>query len=137
MCRSRAPASRGFTLVELLLVLTLLAAAAGIVAPRLTQWIDGARERAALDALRSAFAALPERAFFSGQAIELPAEPRAGDAGLPLPEGWALRLDAPLRYESNGMTAGARVEVRSPDRVVAQWRVLPPAGRVQGEEAGR
>jgi prepilin-type N-terminal cleavage/methylation domain-containing protein len=131
----RASASRGFTLVESLLVLTLLAAAAGIVAPRLSQWVEGARERAALDALRSTLVGLPERAFFSGQAIELAADPRAGDAGLPLPEGWTLRLDTPLRYEPNGMTAGARVEVRSPERVVARWRVLPPAGRVQGEGA--
>ncbi len=134
--RATAPAA-GFTLVELLLVLALVAAAAGLVAPQLLRWVDGARERAALEALRSALSALPEQAFFAGRAIELGPDGAAGPAApaLPLPEGWALRLAAPLRYEPNGMTRGGTVDVLAPGRPPVRWRIEPPAGRVRDDDA--
>ncbi len=130
----RGRSGRGFTLVELLLVLTLVAAAAGLVTPQLLRWIDGARERSTLDGLRTALAALPERAFFAGTAIELgPAAPAEGLLP-PLPEGWRVELPAPVRYEANGMTRGGRLEVQAQGRTVARWRIEPPAGRVRDDD---
>lgn len=134
----RALRASGFTLIELLLVLALVAAAAGIVGPQLLRWVDGARERAALEALRGALVALPEQAFFSGRAIELGADGTsegATGASLPLPEGWALRFAAPLRYEANGMTRGGTVDVLAPGRPPVRWRIEPPAGRVREDDA--
>ena len=151
----RPAAAPGFTLIELLLVLTLVAAAAGIVAPQLLRWVEGARERAALQALHSALTALPEQAFFAGQAIEVDVQgaarmatqpDRTAAAGpasalaappltLPLPPGWTVRLPAPLRYEANGMTRGGSVEVLAPGRPPRRWQVEPPAGRVREAHA--
>ncbi len=138
--RRRTARARGFTLIELLLVMALVAAAAGLVAPQLLRWVDGARERTALQALHSALAALPEQAFFAGQAIELGTEGAytsmpVGATPLPLPQGWSLRLAAPLRYEANGMTRGGTVDVLAPGRPPVRWRVEPPAGRVREDDA--
>ena len=60
--RRRAP-PRGFTLLELLLVLTLVALLTGLVAPRLWQWVEGARVRAGVDLTRAELEAMPTRAF--------------------------------------------------------------------------
>ena len=61
--------------------------------------------------------------------------PAAPPFALPLPEGWSLRLPAPLRYESNGMTRGGTVDVLAPGRPPRRWRVEPPAGRVRDDDA--
>lgn len=129
----------GFTLVELLLVLALVALAAGVVAPQLMRWVEGSRQRAALESLRTALSALPEQAFFSGQAIELGRDgkpsPHPAAPVLPVPDGWTLRLSAPLRYEANGMTRGGTLDVIVPDRPPVRWRIDPPTGNVRDEDA--
>ncbi|MCD0420813.1 prepilin-type N-terminal cleavage/methylation domain-containing protein [Rubrivivax sp. JA1024] len=126
--RAAGRRAAGFTLVELLVVMTLLALAASLVAPRLMRWIEASQERARLDTLHGTLAGLPERAFFAQQAITV-----GGSAGLKLdlPDGWRLDLPAPLRYEPNGLTAGGEIAVHDAERELARWRVLPPAGRLE------
>ncbi|MCG5500816.1 type II secretion system protein [Ectothiorhodospira lacustris] len=118
---------RGFTLLELLVVMALLGLITALVAPRLWQWVEGADERATLHALRHALEDLPAQRFFDGQALTLQ---RSGDGDLPLPPGWRLHLDTPLRYEANGMTRGGQIQVWRDERMLAHWAVQPPDGRI-------
>ena len=131
-CRRAEPraAARGFTLLELLLVLTLVALLTGLVAPRMWQWVQGARTRAGIDAARAELEALPRRAFAGAQRVTVDA---AGP--LPLPESWRLELAAPLVYEANGMTAGSRLRLRAGNALLADWMVEAPAGTVRDARA--
>jgi general secretion pathway protein G len=116
----------GFTLLELLVVLALVALLTGLVAPAAWRWVDSARERAQVDAARAALEALPRQAFAAARRVELtPAGP------LPLPADWRLDSTAPLVYEYSGMTAGGRLRLSAAGRVVADWVVEAPAGQVR------
>ena len=116
----------GFTLLELLLVLTLVALLTGLVAPRMWQWVQSARVRAGVDTARAELEALPRRAFAAAQRVEVDAT-----GPLPLPEGWRLELAAPLVYEANGMTTGSRVRIHAGNALVADWLIEAPAGMVR------
>lgn len=128
--RAEARRAGGFTLLELLLVLTLVALLTGVVAPRMWQWVQGARLRAGVDGIRAELEALPQRAFSGAQRLAV-----TEDGPLPLPEGWRLELAAPLVYEANGMTAGSRLRLSADGRIVADWRVEPLAGAVRDATA--
>lgn len=113
----------GFTLVELLLVMVLLALMAGVAAPRVMVWLDGARQRGALAELAAWLEAQPAAAFFAGEVRTLGA-----DDAPPLPPDWHLDMDPPPRYEANGMAAGGRVQVWAGADLLADWRILSPTG---------
>jgi general secretion pathway protein G len=124
--RAEARIAGGFTLLELLLVLALVALLTALVAPRMWQWVESARVRAGVDGARAELEALPMRAFAGAKRIE-----RSAEEPLSLPGGWRLELSAPLVYEANGMTAGSRVRIRAGSAVLADWLVEPPAGSVR------
>lgn len=125
--RDKARAARGFTLLELLLVLALVALLTGVVAPRMWQWVQGARVRAGIDSARAQLEALPGRAFAGAQRIDVGIKDP-----LVLPAGWQLEPAAPFDYEANGMTLGGRVRIYGPDHVVlADWVIDAPAGTVR------
>ena len=128
--RAEARTAGGFTLLELLLVLTLVALLTGLVAPRMWQWVSGARTRAGIDGVRAELETLPQRAFSGAQRLAVTTV-----GPLPLPEGWRLELAAPLVYEANGMTAGSRLRLSADGRVLADWQVEPPAGTVRDATA--
>ena len=124
--RAEARAAAGFTLLELLLVLTLVALLTGLVAPRMWQWVQSARVRAGVDGARAELEALPLRAFASARRVTVNPE-----TPLPLPSGWRLELATPLVYEANGMTAGSRLRLSAGSALLADWLVEPPAGTVR------
>lgn len=128
--RADSGAARGFTLLELLLVLALVALLTGLVAPRMWQWVQGARLRAGIDSVRTELEAMPRRAFASARRIGV-----TSDGPLPMPEGWRLELSSPLIYEANGMTSGSRLRISSGSMLLTEWIVESPAGTVRGVEA--
>lgn len=129
-CRPRRP-GQGFTLLELLVVLALVAMVSSVVVPRAWQAINGARERAVLDELRGRLDGLAARAFLAGRAI-----PVAADSGTwGIPEGWRLEVTpAGLRFEANGMTFGGRVRVWADDHLVADWLIDRGAGELRNAD---
>lgn len=124
------PRRRGFTLLELLLVLTLAALLTGLVAPKMWQWVRGAQQRADIDRVRARLEGLPRQAFGDARRIEVGAE-----GPLPLPEGWQAQTAAPLVFEANGMTAGGRLRLLAGKAVVADWVVAAPAGELRDATA--
>lgn len=123
----------GFTLLELLVVLSIVAMTAGLVLPSTSRWIAAARERAWQQELRAQLAALPMRAFQTGEPLELDApalRKLLGDADA-LPASVQLELSAPLRYSAAGVAAGATtVRVRDADDHEQTWSIAPMTGRV-------
>lgn len=124
-CRAQG----GFTLLELLVVLALVALIAGLVAPVSLRGLDAARERGLASDLEAELAGLPVLAFRSGEALTLDAQQLR--ARLPdLPDDWTLSVEPPLRYGSSGMASGAEVSLLAPGRAKLRWRVAGLTGEV-------
>lgn len=122
---------RGFTLLEILVVLVLVALTAGLVAPAGSRWLASARERGWQDDLRAQLASQPLRAFRDGRPLQL-------DAGAlrelvpDIPADVTIELSAPLRYGPTGAAAPAEVRLRRPGVPAVVLRVVAVTGEVQG-----
>ncbi|MDL5032869.1 prepilin-type N-terminal cleavage/methylation domain-containing protein [Pelomonas sp. APW6] len=125
MSRSR----RGFTLLEVLVVLALLGLAAGVAAPRAMQAMAGAQERGWRNDVMARIESLPARAFLSGQPISMTAEALLRE--LPPPrDGITLELRQPLRYTALGLAVGGELRLAFDARPAERWRVEPATGRI-------
>lgn len=122
--------TRGFTLLELLVVLSIVALTTGLILPSASRWLAAARERGWQQEVHAELTALPIRAFRSGEPMSLDA------AGLQkllrdqLPAGATVELEAPLRYSAAGVAAGGIVKVRASDGKSLRWVVAPATGEV-------
>jgi general secretion pathway protein G len=125
---------RGFTLLELLIVMALLALMSALVAPRLGNWVESSARRDGISSVRQQIESWPQQAFLAGQAMAWPPVPPASDPGLLLPEGWRLSAEPALRVASNGMNEAAVLELRNAKgELLARWQWLAPAGRLVDE----
>lgn len=123
------PAAHGFTLVELVVVLALVALATGLAAPALVRGLDAARERGVRADVRVLLEGMPVRAYHATGALEVDAA--ALQRLVPeLPPGWRLEVDAPLRYAPNGVAAGGAVRLLIPGRDTTVWQIAAVSGRV-------
>ena len=128
----RAPmaGSRGFTLLELLVVLVLLGLVTGLVAPLAVNGLNAARERAVMVELRALLEGLPVRAFGAGQAQAHDERALTSLLG-ELPVGWSLKLDAPLQYSVSGVASGGDLSLLAPGRAPVRWHVVAVSGEVR------
>ena len=120
---------RGFTLLELLVVLALGAMLTGIAVPALLRGLDSARERGAVSDVTAMLAGLPAFAFQRGEPLALSASDLARMAPA-LPDGWRLEVDGALRYSAAGVAEGGAVTLRAPGREPLRWQVTPQSGVV-------
>lgn len=129
--RSPPASFAGFTLLELLVVLLLVALAAGMVAPAALRGLAAAQERAVAADLEALLAGLPAQAFRRGEALRLDAA--ALRERLPdLPADWRLELDGPaLAYGPTGVALPARVSLHAPARAPLRWQIASPTGDVR------
>ncbi|HZH44673.1 MAG TPA: prepilin-type N-terminal cleavage/methylation domain-containing protein [Lysobacter sp.] len=135
-CRRNRPlatvarSTSGFTLLELLIVLALIAVASAMVAPRLQRTYDavvGSGERAEV---RRQLEQLPLRARRAGQPLFVNAGAHAVLAeSLQFPDGWQVSPLDPIRIEASGLCTQARVRVEG--RGGAEiWTLVAPDCRV-------
>lgn len=133
--RQALPAGRGFTLLELLVVLALVAMMTGLAAPRAIRWLESAQERGWRHDLKARIELLPVKAFRSGQPLSVDAaalvQGLQGQAG-----GLVLRLPEPLQYGPGGLARGGVLELLRDGQVETRWRIQPVTGKVL-EEARR
>jgi general secretion pathway protein G len=122
--------AHGFTLVELLVVLALVALATGLIAPSVVRGIDAARERGARADIRALLEGMPVRAYQSGAAIEFDSAALRRVAP-ELPESWRIEVDGPLRYGPNGVAAGGAVRLLIPGREAVAWKIAAVSGQVE------
>ena len=123
---------RGFTLLEILVVLAIVALAAGLVAPIAVQGLRAAEERGVRADVQALLEALPVRAFRDARPLVLDGPGLARLAALP--DGWRLQVDAPLRYDASGIADGGQVALHGPGGALLAWRVQPITGSVQAAD---
>ena len=103
---------RGFTLLEMIVVLAILGLATALVAPSALRGIDSWRRQAELDALLDQIRALPGKARASGRPIELRDETlKAKDAPLQVAGDWVLSVPTPWRVAGNGVCDRGEVTI--------------------------
>lgn len=108
----RSPRTRGFTLLEILVVIALLGLMTGLALPRLDRLFDSLRFAFERDDVVQAIGELPFIAFQQGRAFSFTRyPPQEGDDDLPLnlPEGWTVHADQPIVYRANGVCGGGVV----------------------------
>lgn len=120
---------RGFTLLELLVVLLILGMASAVAVPQVGRWLDAAQLRGWRADLRAQIEQYPVTAFLSGEALEIDAAALQRTLGTASGQA-SFTLKAPLRYAANGAAEGGEIKVSVGDWQ-ATWRVAPVTGAVE------
>lgn len=125
---------RGFTLLEMLVVLVILGLAAAVVAPPLARTVERVREAGDRDDLRRGLERLPLQAREQGRALDIPAGTLLPAPGRAWPEGWRLVAATPLRIEASGFCHGGDVQASGPGGP-RRWRLEAPDCRAGETDA--
>jgi len=122
------PTAEGYTLLELLLVLTLMGLMAGLVAPRLVTVYERLELAYQRRDLVKALAGLAWQAHSWRRAFVLDQYPSQTPVAfsLPLPPGWSLEADPPVRFLANGVCLGGVVQVLHGDHRLMELTLEPP-----------
>jgi prepilin-type N-terminal cleavage/methylation domain-containing protein len=103
---------RGFTLLEMIVVLAILGLATALVAPAALRGIDSWRRQSELDSLLDQIRALPGNARARGKPIMLNDEVlKAKDAPLRIAGDWTLGVPVPWAISANGVCEGGEVTI--------------------------
>jgi prepilin-type N-terminal cleavage/methylation domain-containing protein len=126
-CRRAEP---GFTLIELVVALAVVALGLSFVLPRLTQWVDRLAFSLRQQRFEEALARLGGEAKRSGRTIVLNSVNPAGNAGDPppaieLPSGWIMTVEPPIAFRYDGLCTGGIVRLRFPAGMTA-YRLEAP-----------
>jgi prepilin-type N-terminal cleavage/methylation domain-containing protein len=135
---------RGFTLVELVVTLFVLALAVGVAAPSIARGVDTVRTRAEAGGVATFLRAAREKAITHNQAYEVRVRPaeglvelRTGDAVSAtkrLAAGVRVTADPPsartITFLPQGLTSGGRLRVEMPGRQGYLITVNALTGRV-------
>jgi prepilin-type N-terminal cleavage/methylation domain-containing protein len=125
---------RGFTLLEMLVVLVILGMAAALVAPPLARTVDRVREAGERDDVLRGIERLPLRVRDGGVALEIAAGATLPAWDTPWPAGWRVAAATPLRIEANGFCVGGDVQAEGPAGL-RRWRLLAPDCAVEALDA--
>jgi prepilin-type N-terminal cleavage/methylation domain-containing protein len=129
--RSREhPLARGFTLLELLVVMALVATVTGLVVPAAQRGLDAAQARTQANDIQAQLASLPVLAYQRGDMLILD-EPRLRQLLPTLPKDWQLTVPQGLKYSAAGVASGGQVEVTPPGRPAMVWSVQRHSGQVE------
>jgi prepilin-type N-terminal cleavage/methylation domain-containing protein len=117
----------GFTLIEVLIALGIIALMAAVVVPGLARRLDTAFQQADLQQVLSSARLLPARVATLG--IDLTLDAAALDKPLPdgnppldLPSGWTVRVESPARLAHSGTCVSGALVVQEPTEG-RRWRV--------------
>jgi len=107
---------KGFTLLELLVVLVIVGMAASFSGPQLWQSYAKASERSVLQTFADDLEKIRVEAFHQQRSIVLAVEGSTNQIAMPdLPEGWRIEKSSPLRFLPTGVTNGGTLYFLSPD----------------------
>ena len=140
----RGQMKRGFTLIELVVTLFVLAVAAAVAAPSISSSLDGVRARAETAGIATFLRAAREQAITHNRAYEVRVkseeglvELRTGErvpATRRLAPGVRVTAEPPaarvITFQPQGLSSGARLRVEMPGRRAYLITVDPLTGRV-------
>lgn len=118
----------GFTLLELLVVLAIVAALAGVATPIAGRWLDAAEMRGWRADLRAQLEHYPVQAFLSGEDQQVDLERLQRDLKH-WPTGAQLRLAKPLKYSAAGAAEAGELMLEL-GAWQSRWRIEAVTGRV-------
>lgn len=119
--------SRGFTLLELMVVLVLMGLLAGVVLPRMSKVYDRVQAAFELEDVRLSLARIPLLTFAANTRYELTTLPSNDTQSIEitLPQGWAVSADNPIIYQPNGICLGGNLTATYKD-VKHKFALSPP-----------
>lgn len=128
--------SRGFTLVEILVVLVVIGLIAGVAMPNMVKMLQSTERASQRATLLGEIAGLGYRAYLTGQPLTLGEAPAAGAKLQPpfqIPKGWQLETPQPITYNFNGICSGGKIILVSPDERRETFHLEPPRCKIHGE----
>lgn len=115
----------GFTLLEMLVVLALIATVAGIALPNFGRFLDSFSASTKWREVESELADLPYRAFSSGRMIRL--ESGSVRAHLQkLPTDWQFTSAGAIIYRENGWCEGGTAVITTADGMKREYVLVAP-----------
>ncbi len=127
--------SKGFTLLELMVVLMILGLVSAVALPNLSQAFDRLQARLAEDRVIEEINRLPERAYLAKSELILLNQTTSRSSGsdnpgqqaikLDLPQGWSIKT-AGIVYRANGICEGGLLSVRFEGEAVWTGELIPP-----------
>jgi prepilin-type N-terminal cleavage/methylation domain-containing protein len=122
----------GFTLLEMMVVMALLAMLMSLAGPRFVGQLERSETRFAVDQLRGQFSQLPRWARLAGEPIRLTqVDDRwqfAGESLLTVPPGWQLRFTPELRVLPTMLCNDSEAELLNAGRqTVARLKIQAPS----------
>ena len=103
---------RGFTLLEMIVVLAILGLATALVAPAALRGIDSWRRQAELDSLLDQIRAMPGNARARGKPIAISDDAlKAEPPPLHVGAEWTLSVPVPWKVHANGVCEGGEIVI--------------------------
>ena len=115
----------GFTLLELLVVLALIAAVAGLALPNFSRMMDSYTMNTTWRGVEAELGDLPYRAFSQGRSVRLDAT-NARFHLHSLPPDWQLTMTSPIVYRENGWCEGGVLLFSAADGTKRQYNLQAP-----------
>lgn len=109
---------RGFTLLEMVVVLSILGLATAIVAPATLRGIETWQRRGEIESVLDQVRGLPAAARAQGRDVVISADTLAADPPvLRLGPGWTASTDAPWTVRHNGVCDGGIIRLMNNGRI--------------------
>ncbi len=122
--RSGKPTS-GFTLLEVVVVLAIIATIAGVALPNFARMIESYAQKSTLGSITSELGRLSFKAYTQAKPVLL--SPEAARALLPsLPADWQISVANPVAIQANGFCGGGDVTVTAKNGASWQVKLVPP-----------
>lgn len=122
---------RGFSLLEMLIVLTLIAIVGSLTAPKLFKQYNRALERSQVQSYASHIERLRHQAFQQGRSVKLAKDDKGLGTWPALPDGWSAQQLPVLRLLATGITNGGKLILQAHSGQRWQLEFAPLDGRIQ------
>ena len=118
----------GFTLIEMVVVMTLIGLMAGIALPAMQRWFDSISARAQLSEVSIQFQQLAARTALLSQTVVLNKDSwrekmSDGQAALALPDGWSVTSSTPVIFFHSGICDGGQIDLLGPQQRKVQLQI--------------